>query len=139
MKQGVAMSRSSNTTTGRVRGTTPEIEQAAREMREHPTQAEAVLWQALSGRKLCGLKFRRQHPVGSVVLDFYCPACKLAIELDGAVHDHQRDHDASRTDSLMQYGYRVIRFQNEEVLQNLDAVLERIEQAALHCEPSVVV
>ena len=100
-------------------------------MRRNPTPAEATLWQALSGRKLQGLKFRRQHPVGRVILDFYCPTCKLAVEVDGDVHAAQHEHDASRTDELAKYGYRVIRFNNDDVLHNLEAVLNCIERAAL--------
>ena len=118
-------------TTSRIRGTTPEIEAAARRLRRNMTPAENKLWQALKGKKLGGLKFRAQHPVGPFILDFYCPACKLVVELDGSVHEKQMDYDKARTQQLEDYGYRVIRFRNEEVLSDLPSVLERIREAAL--------
>lgn len=71
--------------TKRIRGTTPDIV-AARRLRQNLTPAEKSLWQALKNRQLNGLKFRCQHPVGLFIVDFYCPQCRLVIELDG-------DHD----------------------------------------------
>lgn len=82
-------------TFNRIRGTTPAIEEAARQLRKQPTPAEEQLWQALRSRKLHGLRFRRQHPVGQFILDFFCPDYKLAIKLDGSVHDGQVDYDAA--------------------------------------------
>jgi very-short-patch-repair endonuclease len=117
-------------TTSRIRGTTPEIEAAARRLRRNMTPAEKKLWEALRGKQLGGLKFRAQHPVGPFILDFYCPACKLAVELDGGVHEDQTAHDAARTRQLNDYGYNVIRFRNEEVLGDLPSVLDRILAAA---------
>jgi very-short-patch-repair endonuclease len=117
-------------TTSRIRGTTPEIEAAARRLRRNMTPAEKKLWEALRGKQLGGLKFRAQHPVGPFILDFYCPACKLAVELDGGVHEDQTAHDEARTRQLNDYGYNVIRFRNEEVLGDLPSVLEQILAAA---------
>ncbi len=70
-------------------------------------------------------------------MDFYCPACKLVIELDGGVHDNRAETDEARTQVLNNYGYRVLRFRNEEVLRNLGSVLEQILQAASvpHSQP----
>ena len=119
-----------NKTTSRIRGTTPEIEAAARRLRRNMTPTEKKLWQALRGKKLGGLKFRAQHPVGPCILDFYCPACKLVVELDGGVHEEQAEYDEARTRHLNEYNYRVIRFRNEEVLEDLPSVLERILEAA---------
>ncbi|MDH4138607.1 MAG: DUF559 domain-containing protein [Anaerolineae bacterium] len=121
---------SQNKTTPRIRGTTPEIEAAARRLRRNMTPAEKKLWEALKGKKLGGLKFRAQHPVGPFILDFYCPACKLAVELDGGVHEERAEYDEARAQQLEDYGYRIIRFRNEEVLTDLRTVLERILQAA---------
>ena len=118
-------------TTTRIRGTTPEIEAAARNLRQNMTPAEQVLWEALKGRQVAGLKFRCQHPVGPFILDFYCPARKLAVEVDGGVHDGQAECDAARTQQLNDYGYQVLRFRNDEVLNKLDSVLERVRQVAL--------
>ena len=117
-------------TTSRIRGTTPASEAAARHMRQNPTPAEEALWQALKGRQLHGLKFRRQHPVGLSVLDFYCPACQLVVEVDGEGHEEQRDHDEARSQQLGDHDYRVLRFRNDEVMNHLNAVLEQIWQAA---------
>ena len=117
-------------TTNRIRGTTVEIEEAARRLRRNMTPAEQKLWEALKGRQVAGLKFRCQHPVGPFVLDFYCPTRKLVVELDGGIHELQENRDQARTDQLADYGYRVIRFRNEEVFNDLDSVLQRILQAA---------
>ena len=110
----------------RIRGTTPDIISVARQLRQTPTPAEQVLWQALKNRQLNGLKFRFQHPVESFVVDFYCPQYRLAIEVDGAVHDQQLEYDIARTERLNQLGYRVIRFRNQEVMSDLGSVLQQI-------------
>jgi very-short-patch-repair endonuclease len=116
----------------RIRGSWPEIQQASRHLRRALTPAESKLWQALRSRKLGGLKFRRQHPVGPFILDFCCPACKLIVELDGAAHDEteQAERDETRSAQLIAYGYRILRFRNEEVLTDLISVLDRIASTA---------
>lgn len=116
--------------TGRVRGSTPELDAAARLHRRNMTPAERALWKELRGHQLHGLGFRRQHPLGSFIVDFYCPQFKLVIELDGDVHANQAEYDAARTEHLAAYGYRVIRFRNEAVLSDLSTVLEQIAAAA---------
>ncbi len=115
----------------RIRGTTPEIEQTARKLRKNLTAAEARLWAALKNRQLEGLRFRRQHPVGNFVLDFYCPACKLVVEVDGEIHDRQKEYDAARTAKLAEYGYKVLRFSNQRVINELPQVLAEIRHVAL--------
>jgi very-short-patch-repair endonuclease len=115
----------------RIRGSTPEIEQAAKQLRKRSTPAEEMLWQALRNRQLNGLRFRRQHPVGRFILDFYCPSTKLVIELDGAGHTEQQEYDTARTQELEPHGYRVIRFDNQRVMNDLDAVLDEIYQASI--------
>jgi very-short-patch-repair endonuclease len=112
----------------RIRGTNTLIEEAAKQLRKSLTPSEKQLWQALRGGKLAGLKFRRQHPVGNFILDFYCPAHKLVIEVDGEVHANQEDYDFDRTAQLETYGYRVLRFQNEAVTHHLETVLSKIIQ-----------
>src|SRR5439155_10643866 len=92
--------------------------------------AERVLWAALRERKLAGLKFRRQHPVGPFILDFVCLPTRLVIELDGPSHDGHEEADDTRTQQLEQYGYKLLRFCNEEVFGNLELVLAGITQAA---------
>jgi very-short-patch-repair endonuclease len=113
-----------------IRGTTPEIEQRAKELRQQMTPAETRLWLAIKGKQLDGLRFRAQHPVGRFILDFYCPAHKLAVEVDGGVHETQAEHDVERTAVLAGYGYRVIRVSNKAIEADLSAVLERIRKAA---------
>ncbi len=117
-------------TTTRIRGTIPEIEQAARRLRQNLTPAETTLWKALRNRQLSGLKFRRQHPVGRFIADFYCPSCKLVVEIDGGIHEQQKEYDQARTDQFEAYGYQLLRFTNEEVLTNLTQVLEIIIKKA---------
>lgn len=112
--------------TKRIRGVSESVAAGAKAMRGELTPAECALWAALRGRRLGGLRFRCQHPAGPFVLDFCCPAAKLVIEVDGAVHDSQQEQDAARTKHLEQYGYRVLRFTNVQVLTDLDAVLDAI-------------
>ncbi|HEX8359615.1 MAG TPA: DUF559 domain-containing protein [Longimicrobium sp.] len=111
----------------RVRGASPEIGARARELRHAPTRAEDFLWNGLRGWKLA--KFRRQHPFERFILDFYCPAAKLCVEVDGDIHDEQVERDAARTEILNAHGIRVIRFRNEEVIADTRSVLRRIEAA----------
>lgn len=96
-------------------------------LRNNSTTAEAALWKILKGKKL-GRKFRRQHSVGYYILDFYCPAERLAIELDGAQHftEEGRKKDAVRTEYLNSLNIRVVRFENVEVFQNAQGVLDEI-------------
>jgi very-short-patch-repair endonuclease len=103
---------------------------AARDLRVHQTLAESIRWEALRNRRLEGLKFRRQQPVGPFVVDFCCPERRLAIELDGAVHAAQRENDAERETLLATAGYRLVRFPNEAVHDNLPAVLAEIRSDA---------
>ncbi len=105
----------------------------ARALRREMTLPEIVLWQALR-RSLLGLRFRRQHPIGPYVLDFYCPSARLAIEIDGLAHDStaQAQHDERRQTWLVQQGVRVVRFRATDVLRDeaLEGVLQAIGQAA---------
>ena len=119
----------------RWRQITPELQQAAWQLREAMTPAEQVLWEALRDKKLNGLKFRRQHPVEQFILDFYCPLHKLAVELDGSIHEARSEQDAARKAHLAAHGCRVIRFHNEEVLTALPSVLERIALAVAEQTP----
>ena len=120
-------------TTSAIRGTTPAIEQCAKELRWQMTPSEKRLWLALKGRQVDGLRFRTQHPVGRFILDFYCAAAKLAIEIDGDTHAEpdQAAYDAARTDWLEARGYRVIRFDNGDVHKHLDSVVAAIQAACV--------
>ena len=109
-------------------GAKGKLYQFGRELRQSATNAETILWQYLRNRKLNGLKFRRQHPVGNFVADFYCHEKRLIVELDGSVHVGRMnsDHDEARTNELEEAGIKVIRFWNSEVEENIEFVLEKI-------------
>jgi very-short-patch-repair endonuclease len=107
----------------------PPVMRAARGHRTVPTTAEEQLWAAVRGQQIRGLQIRRQHPVGPFILDFYCPKKKLCIELDGPIHEGRELMDAARTEALGTLKIRVIRFRNEEVMNDLPSVLQRIEAA----------
>jgi very-short-patch-repair endonuclease len=95
-------------------------------MRRGQTDAERKLWYAVRAGRLDGWKFRRQVPIGRYIVDFVCPARRLIVELDGGQHADQQDYDAARTAFLEGQGYRVMRFQNGEVLRNLVEVTGQI-------------
>ena len=109
--------------------TLAQIQERARELRREMTPAEKLLWSRLRNKQLNGLKFRRQHPLGPFIADFYCAARRLVVEVDGDIHDSQTERDAARTEQFEQYGYRVIRFRNEQVLNDIESVLAAIEAA----------
>ena len=100
-----------------------------RDLRRNQTEAEKVLWKQLRNKNLLGLKFFRQYSVGAYIVDFYCPEYKLAIELDGGQHaeEENKEYDKIRTDYLKSIGVEVVRFWNNEVLQNIEGVLEKIK------------
>jgi very-short-patch-repair endonuclease len=101
-----------------------------RHLRHSLTPAEAALWKALQGSKLAGKKFRRQHSIGNYVVDFYCPECKLAVELDGEKHFNAMasEYDLRRTEFLRRYNIRVLRFENRAVFEHPDGLLEAIRK-----------
>ena len=101
-----------------------------KELRNNLTSAEAALWSLLKGKQLKGRKFRRQHSIGNYIVDFYCPAEKLAIELDGDGHFTSGgwEDDQEREEFLENQGIRVIRFENDEVFLATESVLEEIEK-----------
>ena len=109
-----------------------------RQNRKNLTPAEAELWKHLQGSKLDGRKFRRQHSIGNYILDFYCPQEKLGLELDGKVHftDNAFEADTVRTEYLNSLNIKVIRFENKEVFEQLEGVLEEIRQNFTTPNPS---
>ena len=112
---------------GRVRGRVREhLRRYARRLRRDQTDVERRLWQRLRDRRLCGTRFRRQHPIGTFIVDFCCTEAKLVIELDGSQHALQTRADAERTAFLEGQGYRVLRFWDNEALTNTQGVLARI-------------
>ncbi|MBN2118617.1 MAG: endonuclease domain-containing protein [Anaerolineales bacterium] len=107
----------------------PVILARAREMRHPQTLAETTLWHVLRNRQT-GFKFRRQHPIERFIVDFYCAEAKLLIEVDGESHLElsQEEYDQARTEYLEELGYKVIRFTNNDVRSNIDAVANKILQ-----------
>ncbi len=99
----------------------------AKEMRENPTEAEAVLWKHLKGKKL-DVKFRQQHLIADFIVDFVCLSKKLIIEVDGKIHENQLEKDQERTKILEGLGFKVIRFLNEEVIGSIDGVINQKEE-----------
>jgi very-short-patch-repair endonuclease len=109
------------------------LKDVRKKLRSSLTPAETALWKQLQNAQIEGKKFRRQHSIGPYVVDFYCVECKLAIELDGDGHFFlARDlKDTERTEYLASKDVRVLRFENKEIFQNLDFVLETIKRNLL--------
>lgn len=97
-------------------------------LRMQMTRAEVLLWEQLRSHRLDGLKFRRQHPMASFIVDFFCPARKVIIELDGGVHEAQVDYDTARSEYLSARGYQVLRFSNDQVEKHMPVVLGEIRR-----------
>lgn len=102
----------------------------AEDLRRNMTETEKILWEELRLKKCEGLKFRRQHPYGKFVLDFYCYSEKLCIEIDGGIHKEKRnvDYDKVRTKILKDNGNDEIRFTNQEILEDIEKVKVRIKK-----------
>lgn len=99
-----------------------------RELRKNMTDAERILWAELRGDKL-GYRFRRQFSIGHYITDFYCPKKKLVIEVDGEVHNSQKEYDVIRDKFMKEFGMRVLRFDNDRIRHDLNNVLREIEKA----------
>jgi very-short-patch-repair endonuclease len=106
----------------------PMASERARTLRKNLTDAEAILWRRLRRKELDHYRFRRQQPIGPYVVDFFCAEAKLIVELDGGQHNEAASlvRDARRTEWLEARGYRVLRFWNNQVREQLDGVLETI-------------
>ena len=104
--------------------------QKAKELRKTLTPAERRLWEVLQNRKLDGYKFRRQHPIYKYIADFYCHKLRLVIELDGGVHDglEQKEHDRNRDQVIQEFGIRVLRIKNKEVMADIGDVIRKIKE-----------
>jgi very-short-patch-repair endonuclease len=107
-----------------------ELKDVRNALRRHATSTEAVLWSCLSGSKLEGRKFRRQHSVGPFVLDFYCPSERLCIEIDGSSHDDPTSsmNDQGRDAYLKDLGIRTLRFDNKDVIDDAEGVCDMIRE-----------
>jgi len=106
----------------------------SRELRKNLTNAESILWEEIRNRNINGFKFRRQHPIGiSYIADFYCAEKKLVIEIDGGIHNDEEvmQNDKIREDFLLEWGYKIIRFNNDDVVNNTEMVIESIKKALI--------
>ncbi|MFS4416165.1 endonuclease domain-containing protein [Maribacter sp. 2307ULW6-5] len=105
------------------------LEGFRKQLRNNPTKAESQLWKALQRSQLKGRKFRRQHSIGNYIVDFYCTRERLIVELDGEYHANpvNEEYDLNRTKYLQSLGFKILRFQNYLVFDQLDMVLETIK------------
>ena len=126
VSSGEGFERYKQTTTrsnmARIRLPVSRLTKHARDLRERQTKAESLLWDVIRAKQLCGLKFRRQHPIDPFVADFACTKLQTIVEIDGGYHDYHYENDKVRQQYLEKRGWRVIRFSNEEVLEDVDAV-----------------
>ncbi len=112
----------------------PTLWETAKLLRRRMTLEERVLWQHLRAKRLGGLRFRRQQIIGRYVVDFYCHAARLVVELDGAAHAYQVKQDQERDAFLSARGLRILRFKNRQVREDLTRVLAQIEE---ECQPRI--
>ena len=103
--------------------------EASRDLRRRATPSERRLWQVLRDHRLDGRQFRRQHPIGPYIVDFVCPGTSVVIELDGPIHEQQREYDIERDGYLRTRGLTVIRFTADRVIRDLPGVLQDIRDA----------
>jgi very-short-patch-repair endonuclease len=98
----------------------------ARTLRREATPPDQLLWLALRNGQIGGMKFRRQHPIGPYVVDFYCHSARLVVEVDGMSHDNKAEEDAARAKTLEAQGLRIVRLTNDDVMHDLDAVTREV-------------
>jgi very-short-patch-repair endonuclease len=103
-----------------------KLKPIAREKRKKPTEAENLLWQHLHNYTVPGFKFRRQHSIGQFIVDFYCAKARLVIEVDGLIHQYQKEEDSIRQEYLESLGLKVLRFSNDIVLNDTNDVIKQI-------------
>jgi len=110
-------------------GAKPDLFKHASNMRKNPTEAEKKLWKYLRNMRSDGFIFRRQHPIDIFIADFYCHKLKLVIEVDGEIHEEteNREYDDGRSGELEKYEIKVIRFRNEEIINNQELVIKEIQ------------
>ena len=110
-----------------------KLKERARQLRNHSTRAEIRLWLHLKGKQVMGYDFHRQKPIGNYIADFYCPKVQLVIEVDGYTHNFEEviKKDRKKQDYLENLGITVLRFRDEEVIEDIDSVLKRIEKHIL--------
>ena len=108
----------------------PEIFKRAKELRGNMTSAERILWSKINSGKLQGFRFKPQHPIDRFIVDFYCHKARLVIEIDGEVHNEedQKERDQGRSAELEDFRLTILRFSNQDILENTEDVLKSIKQ-----------
>ena len=109
-------------------GARKKMRDTARTLRKSMTQSEKIFWQQVRRNKILGMNFRRQHPINQFIVDFYCHAAKLVIEIDGSIHEipESKEHDENRSFELEMLGLKVLRFSNDQVQNDMDKVIELV-------------
>jgi very-short-patch-repair endonuclease len=108
-------------------GAKPETLAATKILRENMTTCEKLLWERLKLKQICGLRFRRQHPIDFFIADFYCHEARLVIEIDGDIHNQKKEYDDGRSAEMEKYSIKVIRFTNSDVENKIEEVVKGIE------------
>ena len=116
-------------------GASVEIFRRAEILRKHMTETESLIWDKLKYNQISGLKFRRQHPINQFIVDFYCHKARLVIEIDGKIHEQREvaEHDEGREYMLKGFGLEILRFKNEEILNDLERVISKIQSKLSAC------
>ena len=104
----------------------PDIFRKAEYLRLNMTKTERMLWEKLRNKQL-GVRFKAQHPIERFIADFYCHQSKLVVEVDGEIHKYQKEYDDGREAEIEKYGIRIIRFTNNEVINDINHVIEKIK------------
>ncbi len=105
--------------------------EAARILRKNMTIPEKLLWEKLKGKQLCGLRFRRQHPIDMFIADFYCHKVRLVIEIDGDIHNQREEYDDGRSAEMEKFDIKTIRFKNNEVENDIEKVVTDIKSIVI--------
>lgn len=108
-------------------GAKPETFEAAKILRKNMTYHEKLLWERLKLKQINSVRFRRQHPIDFFIADFYCHEARLVVELDGEVHNNQREYDDGRSAEMERYFIKVLRFKNSDIEENIENVVKSIE------------
>ena len=101
--------------------------ETARLLRNNMTIPEKILWERLKGKNILGLRFRRQPPIDIFIADFYCHEARLVIEIDGEIHEEQIEYDDGREAEIEKYDIKVIRFTNDEIMNEMESVINKIK------------
>ncbi len=106
----------------------PRSKHLRRQIRSRSTEYEKILWEYLRRKQIRGLRFRRNYQILNYYVDFYCPAVRLAVEVDGEIHRQRKSYDLSRDDQIQSLGITVFRFRNDEIVNDVHEVLNKIER-----------